>query len=78
MANLIELGKNAKAASVNLQALTDEQINKVLLCSAALIRQNTEYLIKENKIDIEYSKEKGCFSSHESSRDGRSRDRRSR
>ena len=60
MTNLIELGKKAKAASVNLQMLTDEQINKVLLCSAALIRQNTEYLIKENKIDIEYSKEKGA------------------
>ncbi len=59
MYDLVGLGERAKKASTFLAKLTEEQrINALKVCAKA-IRNNAEYLIKENAIDVENAKKKG-------------------
>lgn len=59
MIDLVALGKKAKIACAKLNRLTDEQRNAVLLRAATLLRENLDFLIKENALDISLAKEKG-------------------
>ncbi len=59
MYDLISLGKAAKCASAELQMLDEKIINSALKECAKLLSENAEYLIKENKKDIELAREKG-------------------
>ncbi len=52
--------KEAKASVKSLSALCEKTRNAVLVESAKLLRQNTEFLIAENRKDIEYAKNKGA------------------
>ncbi len=60
MFDLTLLGKNAKRASSSIQSLSEEQINSALVKCASLLRENVDYLVKENIIDIKHAKEKGA------------------
>ena len=59
MFDLISLGKNAKKAAVALGALTEQKRNAVLVAAAKSLRDNKDYLISENLLDIKAAKEKG-------------------
>ena len=59
MYDLISLGQNAKKASIELIKLTEEKRAKTLLKGAKMLRENAEYLMQENAIDIKNAKEKG-------------------
>lgn len=59
MFDLVSLGKNAKKAAVALGALTEEKRNAVLIAAAKSLRDNKNYLISENLLDIKAAKEKG-------------------
>lgn len=59
MFDLVSLGKNAKKAAVALGALTEEKRNAVLIAAAKSLRDNKDYLISENLLDIKAAKEKG-------------------
>ena len=59
MYDLISLGKSAKSASISLASVTEEQRNIALNKCAKLLRENAEFLIKENAVDIENAKAKG-------------------
>lgn len=53
MVDLNELGARAKKASAELNLLNEEKINSILVLSAKLLRDNANYIIEENKKDIE-------------------------
>ena len=59
MFDLVSLGKKAKIASVNLIKLTEEKRAETLVACAKALRDNAEFLIKQNQIDIENAKVKG-------------------
>ncbi len=59
MYDLIALGKRAKVASTKLSRLSEQQLNAGLKVIANALRENKEYIIKENKIDIETAIKKG-------------------
>ncbi len=59
MYDLVSLGKSAKTASVNLVKLTEEKRSQTLVACAKALRDNAEYLIKQNQIDIKNAKNKG-------------------
>ena len=59
MYDLVSLGKKAKSASVNLIKLTEEKRAETLVACAKALRDNAEFLIKQNQIDIENAKTKG-------------------
>ncbi len=59
MFDLISLGKNAKKAAANLALVSEEKLNHVLVTVAKHIRENKEYLIKENELDVKLAREKG-------------------
>lgn len=63
MFDLISLGKNAKKAAFEIQSLSEEKINSTLLLAAKLLRENQDYLIKENAEDIRLAKESGATDS---------------
>ena len=59
MADLITLGKNAKAAAAELNRLTDEKINAALLAVAKELRKQGSAIKEQNAIDVENAKKKG-------------------
>lgn len=59
MYDLISLAKSAKKAAANLGSVFEEKRNEVLLTAAKLLRENADYLIKENQVDVLKAKEKG-------------------
>ena len=59
MFDLFELGKRAKIASRELINLTEDMRAKALIEGAKMLRENAEFLIKENAVDILNAKEKG-------------------
>ena len=59
MFDLIALGKKAKTASFKLINLTEDMRAKALIEGAKMLRENAEFLIKENALDILNAKEKG-------------------
>ena len=52
MYDLVSLGKSAKKAAAALIKLSDEVRNNALISVAKALRDNKEYLIKENLEDI--------------------------
>ncbi len=60
MYDLISVAKSSKASLNCLANLTEEQRKQTLLESARLLRADAEYIIKENKKDIEYAINKGA------------------
>lgn len=59
MIDLTALGKKAKKAAFALNKLSDEQRNALLIRAAELVRENKDFLIKENAFDISSAREKG-------------------
>ena len=59
MYDLISLGKKAKTASMNLIKLTEEKRKETLISCANALRENADFLIKQNQIDIQNAKNKG-------------------
>jgi len=59
MYDLTSQAIKAKSASENISKLSEEKRNQTLRLSANLLRENKEYLISENKKDIELAKQKG-------------------
>lgn len=59
MYDLVSLCQKAKKASLNLLGVDIKDINKALIRSAELLRENAEYLKTENAKDIEYAKKAG-------------------
>ncbi len=59
MYDLISLGKSAKSASIALANVSEERRNQALKTCAKLLRENANYLIEQNQIDIKNAKEKG-------------------
>ncbi len=60
MYDLVSLGKSAKKAGASLIKLTDEVRSKALISVAKALRDNKEYLIKENLEDIKLATQKGA------------------
>ncbi len=52
MFDLVTLGKSAKTACAEIFALTEQKRKETLLLSAKLLRENKEYLISQNALDI--------------------------
>ena len=59
MYDLISLGQNAKKASIELIKLSEQKRAETLLEGAKMLRQNADYLMAENAVDIENAKKKG-------------------
>ncbi len=59
MFDLIALGKSSKKASLGLIKLTENQRNNALKECAKALRNNKQFLIKQNQIDIENAKKQG-------------------
>jgi len=59
MYDLISLGKSSKKASLQLIKLSEEQRNNALKVCAKALRDNKQFLIAQNAIDIENAKKKG-------------------
>jgi len=59
MYDLTSQAIKAKNASESISKLSEEKRNQTLKLSAKLLRENKEYLISENKKDIELAKQKG-------------------
>ncbi|MBE5733870.1 MAG: glutamate-5-semialdehyde dehydrogenase [Clostridiales bacterium] len=59
MIDLISLGKNAKIASAQLNKLSDEKRNAVLVGVAKALRENADYIMQENTVDIQACVKKG-------------------
>ncbi len=55
--NIIELGKNAKSASIELQSLPEQIRIKALKAIAEHLIQNKKKIITENQIDLEAARE---------------------
>ncbi len=60
---LTQLGKNAKEAERSLMVASSEKKNKALCEIARALEENCEYIIAQNKIDIENAGEKGMSES---------------
>lgn len=60
---LTQLGKNAKKAERSLMVASSEKKNKALSEIAKALEDNCEYIISQNKIDIENAREKGMSES---------------
>ena len=58
MQELIEKGKKAKEASYKLAKLSSQEKNDALYAIASALRNQTEYIIDENKKDIDAAREK--------------------
>ena len=56
---LVQIGKNAKNASLSLSIATTEEKNRLLKAIANAIIGNTEEILKANKIDLENGKNNG-------------------
>lgn len=62
MTNVRELCKNAKRASHSLCAMTEQEKNQVLISIAQAILSKKDFLLAENRVDIEnYSKKDTSF-----------------
>ena len=59
MTELNALGARAKVASKDLALLSEEKINQTLIAVAKSLRDEKDYLINENRLDIEKAREKG-------------------
>jgi len=59
MYDLTSQAIKAKNASESISKLSEEKRNQTLKLSAKLLRENKDYLISENKKDIELAKQKG-------------------
>ncbi len=59
MYDLIGLGKSAKKASIELIKLSEEQRNNALKVCAKALRDNKQFLIEQNAIDVSNAKQKG-------------------
>ena len=59
MFDLIALGKSSKKASLQLIKLSEEQRNNALKVCAKALRDNKQFLIEQNAIDVENAKKKG-------------------
>ncbi len=59
MYDLISLAKNAKSASVALSGVAESKRNLALKKAAELLRENAQFLIEENSVDIKNAREKG-------------------
>ena len=59
MYDLIGLGKLSKKASIELIKLSENQRNNALKVCAKALRDNKEFLIAQNQIDVENAKQKG-------------------
>ena len=59
MNNLTEIGKKAKAASLQAARLSPEEIDSALKLIAGQLIQNTDAILKENQKDISKAKENG-------------------
>ncbi|MBE5737401.1 MAG: glutamate-5-semialdehyde dehydrogenase [Clostridiales bacterium] len=59
MYDLLSLGQNAKKASIELIKLSEQKRAETLLEGAKMLRQNADYLMAENTVDIENAKKKG-------------------
>lgn len=59
MYDLTSQAIKAKSASESISKLSEEKRNQTLKLSAKLLRENKDYLISENKKDIELAKQKG-------------------
>ena len=59
MEELIEKGRLAKQAAAKLALLSADSKNKALLDAAAALEGNTEYILAENKADIDAARENG-------------------
>ena len=57
MVDLIALGVLAKKAAAELNKLTDKKRSEALKRVAESLRENAEYLIKENELDIRLATE---------------------
>ena len=57
--NLSEIGQKAKEAQPVLLKLSSGEKNQVLHRAAELLVENTEYLLKENAVDVELGKQNG-------------------
>ena len=60
MYDLISLGKSAKKAASELSTFSDEKRSCALKTVANALRENANYLMQENKKDIELSTQKGA------------------
>lgn len=60
MIDLISIGKSAKLAAIELNKLSDLERAETLKRAAQLLRDNKEFLIKENQADIVLAKQKGA------------------
>lgn len=60
MIDLISLGKNAKIASAQLNKFSDEKRNAVLVGVAKSLRENADYIMQENTVDIQACVKKGA------------------
>lgn len=63
MLDLIALAKNAKTASAQLNEMAEAKRNSVLIKTAKYLREEKEFLIKENSIDLDNAKAKGMSDS---------------
>ena len=59
MTAIVEMGKRARAASVELAKLSSEVKNRALIAMADALEDDTEEILKANRIDVEASKAKG-------------------
>ncbi len=59
MFDLIGLGKSSKKASLELIKLSEDQRNNALKACAKELRENKQFLIEQNQIDIQNAKKKG-------------------
>ncbi len=56
MYDLIGLGKISKKASISLIKLTEEKRNQALNACAKALRENAEFIMAQNALDIENAK----------------------
>lgn len=59
MSTLLEIGKNAKEASYTIMNASSNEKNDALLKMAKKLLENKDYILKENKKDLEKAIEKG-------------------
>ena len=59
MSTLLEIGKNAKEASYTIMNVSSNEKNDALLKMAKKLLENKDYILKENKKDLEKAIEKG-------------------
>jgi len=59
MTTMLEMGKRAKAASVELAKLPTEVKNRALMAMADALEKNTEEIVNANRKDVEAAKAKG-------------------